>query len=227
MSYEQYMTCEYDPDFAKVESLKWDPWVGKNYSETGVFVIGASTDARNPEWGKYADTHRDASRKFDFTTTAFDAAGQKSYKHMTTMFLNGVGAVYNDQNIAKFWSSIAFNNFYQTVVKNVGDVPSDGQIIERSKGALLSTIRILKPKIVLTWTTELWKWGFWEEAQEKEKIGNAIPRIINGNPVVVGMQHPSRWGSNKQRWLDLLLGEHGSKKPIRELMDYLKPQMVN
>ena len=47
MTYEQYMTDEYDSQFRSVKELKWDPWVGKNYHKTGIFVVGMSTDQRD------------------------------------------------------------------------------------------------------------------------------------------------------------------------------------
>ncbi len=46
MSYNQHITKEYDPQFKDVTELIWDPWVGKNYHETGVFILGMSAMAR-------------------------------------------------------------------------------------------------------------------------------------------------------------------------------------
>ncbi len=37
--YMNHITTEYDKKFVACPDLKWDPWVGKNYTKTGILIM--------------------------------------------------------------------------------------------------------------------------------------------------------------------------------------------
>ena len=77
----------------------------------------------------------------------------------------------------QFWSAVAFNNFCQEVVAKRG---ADCPCLEKSVQALQATMKILKPKLVIAWTTQIWNYGFNEhEYQDQEKVNGAIPRVVD------------------------------------------------
>lgn len=235
MSYDQHITKDYDAQFKEVKDLLWDPWVGKNYKETGVFILGKNTDDRNgPDWTlnlKPPLTFRDASRAIVANINkASDDPFQKdspafAFQNTAKMFIQGVGAQYDKHTRAVFWGAVAFNNFVQEVIKQstqVEDV-NDG-VLQKSRTALFSTIDILKPKIVLAWGVGIVDAIDALSIRGEKKINGVYPRVSKQTPGIVGIRDPSEHFTRSE-WLEFLRTDPASKKPIGEFLEYLKEQL--
>lgn len=240
MSYDQHITKEYDAQFKKEkENLKWYPWVGKNYHETGIFILGKNTDDRNGPDGsnwtlnlKPPLTFRDASRAIVANINkASDDPFQKdspafAFQNTAKMFIEGVGAQYDKHTRAVFWEAVAFNNFVQEVIKQSTQVEDvDDGVLQKSRAALSSTINILKPKVVLVWGVQVVDAIDALSIRGEKKINGAYPRVIKQTPPIVGIRDPSRSYTPRSEWLEFLKNDPASKKPIGEFLDYLKEQL--
>lgn len=236
MTYTQHMTDKYDPQFKDVTELIWDPWVGKNYHETGVFILGMSTDERNgPDWTLNLEpplTSRDASRTIianinKANDDPFQGDGYSpAFQKMAKMFIQGVGAQYDERTRAVFWEAVAFNNYYQAVLPEIGGIPEQKSDISKgSKKAFDATIGIIKPKIILAWTTKIWNLGLKDDEYEtRDKLATgASPRVSKQTPPIIGIKHPA-WDGGSE-WLEFLRTDPASKKQIGEFLDYLKEQL--
>ncbi len=236
MSYDQHITKDYDLQFEEAkENLEWDPWVGKNYHETGIFILGKNTDDRDgPDWTlnlKPPLTSRDASRAIVANIDkASDDPFQKdspafAFQYTAKMFIEGVGAQYDKRTRTVFWEAVAFNNFVQKVIKQgtqVEDV-NDG-VLQKSRAALLSTIDILKPKVVLVWGVGVVDAIDALSIRGEKMVNRAYPRISKQTPGIVGIRDPSEYFT-RSKWLEFLRTDPASKKPIGEFLDYLKEQL--
>jgi len=237
MIYDRHLDDKYDPLFKRVDGLLWHPWVGKRYDETRILVLGISTDDRgdDPAWAEYASKNRDAFRYFDFDAEdCFAGRGHRAFRATTLMFLDGADKEYNQGNIKLLWEHIAFNNYYQVVVEGMGSTPEQSRV-EGAKRVLMNTIKIIKPKLVLAWSTQLRGMNLRVDREHHKTIGSGKggrPRVMEGNPPIVGIKHPGRWSrpnagdpylkNNGREWLDFLLADKSSKYPIRNLVDCLK-----
>ena len=230
MTYEQYMTDEYDSQFRSVKELKWDPWVGKNYHKTGIFVVGMSTDQRDGDWTQYIKppkTPRDSSRILVTWNNSeelfhYDKDG-RSFQKMAHIFTDEAGWNRGVGAYAAFWQSVAFTNFFQVVVEGMGAWPENKEI-QDSKRAFYRACEIIRPKLVLFWENDIsFLWAGHRSCQRK--IGRVTPQIIEPEylayyPPIVGIGHPARMNQSDCR--DFLRSERVSKKPIRNLLNHLK-----
>ena len=228
---QPYMVEDYDSQFKaeKAKGMNWYPWVGKNYKETGILIVGMAAYYKNSssEWRKFCDEDHRPNRVL--VSVCFEGNSHKPFEVMAKMFIGGAGKNYEDTR-KKFWSSVAFLNFCQKIVKGESGSCKD---VENAKTALLAAIRILKPKLVLAWTTQLWNICS-GEYRNGERFGHPIPRAIDGTPPIVGIKHPSRWswpnageearGRKAKEWLEFLRNDLASKEPIEAFLNYLKQQ---
>ena len=238
MPYKQYMTTEYETQFAAVEELWWRPWVGKNYHKTKIFVVGTSTHKNNGEdWTKdkeHIDCQRNASRVL---ASWYQPGNEKLFefnkngslfKKMAHIFTNDARLDQCTKTYAAFWQSVAFTNFYQVTVKSIGAIP-ERPIVDKSKRAFYETVKIIKPKLILVWNNDL-NHFFPNRRVGAKKIGRVTPYVIEPFPFdlevpIVGMGHPSRLDQNA--CINFLRTDPASKQPVEDFLQYLKQQPSN
>lgn len=204
MTYKQYMTQEFDMQFGKAKSFRWYPWVGDEYSKTGIFVLGHTTrwDCSDPSVSRQlvAWENPKTGKIFDYENT--DRKYARSFKLFSDMFLNE-----NKCDRAKFWRSVAFNNFCQCPVNGIYD--SCG-CLEDSILAYRKTIDILAPKMILVWGMKsIYHITAENDVVKCEMINGAYPRVVLGKTPIVCIQHPSRISGAD--WLNFLRHESPSK----------------
>ena len=232
MPYKQYMTTEYETQFAAVEELWWRPWVGKNYHKTGIFVVGMSTDERDgPDWTKELNDSREASRVLaswyqpgNEELFEFNENGAL-FKKMAHIFTGPAGLDRCTKTYATFWQSVAFTNFYQDIVESIGVIP-ERPTVDKSKRALYETVKIIKPELILVWNNNLNHFSPGRRVGA-QKIGRVTPYVIepfsfNLEAPIVGMGHPSRL--NSSACIKFLLNDPASKQPVEDFLQYLKQQ---
>lgn len=230
MTYEQYMSTEFDTKFCEAEDLTWYPWVGKNYHKTGILILGVSThkDENGDDWTR--DLGHVASRTFfDFGEYPTE---HKPFRTISEMFLDGAGIDYKKRTCEKFWSSVAFNNYYQVAVEESGAKPENEADIESAKRAFYQTVAIIKPKLCIAWSTSIDQFGVEEERKHYEKIRGAYPRFSKNPCLIVGVKHPSWWSlpnageearkRNHAEWFDFLSADQETKQPITNLINHLQ-----
>lgn len=232
--HSEYMTTEYDDQFDAVSEFGWYPWVGQYYYETGIFVVGMSTDKRDGgDWTEGISDQRDASRVLvaseNDKNEMFDYSGKhmKSFKNMAHIFTNKAGLKWNSQEtMATFWASVAFTNFFQIAVEDIGAIPSDDEV-ERAERVFHETLNIIEPKLVLVWSNDI---SFFIPGYRAgaSKIGRVTPYVLEPKiqkthaAPIVGMGHASR--INQSACIDFLLEDSVSKNVITDFIAHLKQQ---
>jgi len=214
MNHLDYITTEYDAEFAKIPDLKWDPAVGKNYRQTRMMIMGTHTS-----WSGQ-DDNRDTTREIVF----HDEEEYKAFKVTVQMFLEEAGLEYNEQNRHLFWSSVAFNNFLQGAVSDNLDYDDKevDDMAPASASAYLATVEIIKPDLVVFWSNDLEKYQLAGERFGKyPKIGGKAPRVALENPPIVGIFHPAMQFPRSE-WMDFLKTCEHSKPHIERFLAYLK-----
>ena len=238
--YTHYITTKYNDSFEKVDGLQWLPWVGKHYDETRILIIGASThkEDKDDEYDWTLDPEcnwgdpRNASLVLvagvkNKDEPAFDSAfcNEKSiipFDATVKMFLPEMDI---EQARQQFWSAAAFNNFCQEIVE---ESRANCPCREESVQALQKTIEILKPRLVIAWTTEIWNFGFDADedfdiiAGKKYKGRPRIAYPTDHRPAVAGILHPSYHINDGKEWSEFLQDKKHTKQPIADLMAYLK-----
>ncbi len=230
MSYEQNMSDKYDSEFSEAidpHGLQWYPWVGKDYHKTGIFILGMSTDTRDGgDWTQEIEsplTSRDASRVyFDFD----NEDEHKPFQSTSEMFLAGAGKEHDERTREIFWSSVAFNNFFQKALEpgqQVWEVSEE--LREEGRKAFHATTKIIQPKLVVVWGVETTDAIGAEKCDEY--INGANPRFSNQMPPIVGIKHPSGTGQgfDSDKWFDFLRSHPISKNPIENFLQHLKQQI--
>ena len=221
--YTHYITTKYNDSFEKVDGLQWLPWVGKHYDETRILIIGASTHkddghdwTLDPQWGGPENaSHILVAGVENKDAPAFGSEfSKKPFDATVKMFLPEMDM---EQARQQFWPAVAFNNFCQEIVEESGD-PCPCR--EESIQVLQDTIEILKPRLVIAWTTEIGNFGF-DGYEDQEKINRDIPKVVDKPTPIVGIKHPSMAFSAVD-WLEFLQRNPVTSRPIADLMAYLK-----
>lgn len=227
---ENHITTDYDDQFATAcnnGEMRWYPWVGRDYRASGILIVGKSTyyesdDDWSDGWRKCCDETRMPNRELVADNIAGD--GHKPFEAMAKMFVeNAAGGDY-ESGRETFWASVAFLNFCQKIVCGENGECED---VATSKVALRKAIAIIKPKLVLAWTTELWNFHD-GECRDGERFGQPQPRAIDGTPPIVGVLHPSYWQAqrtSRDSWVAFLRGDPASKQPVKDFIAYLKRRL--
>lgn len=234
-SAEKYMTTTHDSDFATVKSLRWYPWVGKNYDKGRILMLGMSTYDKKGEisdWGIFGENSTDMSRVLVsgkrgslVITENKPFREHKPFRAMSNMFIKVAGMPYGIKTARQFWASVAFNNHCQGVVQGRRGKCQFKK--EDNNQAFLETLEILKPSICLVWTTQVRRLGFCasQYREHSPQINRAIPRIVAQPLPIVGIRHPSQFFSSKE-WIEFLRADSTSKEPIERFINHLKNQSV-
>ena len=233
INYDDLMTTKCDVKFKAVKELKWDPWVGKDYCKTSILFLGKSAycnfdedeNPKNPSRFKEGTEKRTMNR----TLIKENIEKNKHTPHQNTakIFFEALDKKTNHENRQTFWASVAFANYAQDIVKN-----SKGKTLNRKKcnTAFNRVVEIIKPELVVIWSTVLWDFGLdRKDAKKHKKIDRAIPRVIkakNGKPAYIGILHPSWWNSRSpSEWHKFLADEPASKDAIAKLTSYLETKL--
>lgn len=217
MNHLDYITIEFDAEFAKIPDLKWDPAVGKNYRQTRMMIMGTHTSWQGQ------DDNRETTRQIVFAENWQDDSFV-GFSTTAKMFLDEAGIEYNEQNRHLFWSSVAFNNFLQSAVSDYleYDEKEVADMAPASASAYFATTEVLEPDLVIFWSNNLEKYQLaGERFGEYPKIGGKTPRVALENPPIVGIYHPSMPFSPPE-WMNFLKTCEHSKPHIERFLAYLK-----
>lgn len=244
--YSDYATGKYDKRFKDAKEIRWEPWVGNRYDEARIMIVGHSTYSNeDPSDGWYKaimdDAYRDANRelalghginpdnrkpKWSRSKVPYISRG---YYNTTKMFLEAANKQYGDMEARElFWQSVAFFNFYQCAA------PREGRCGADSHKALMEILKILKPRLCITWTTNPGNFGLQAKACGKKIVRSknqppVQPRVadIPHGGVVAGILHPSgsKGGAfNIEKWMHHLRNEtpQDCQNEMRKFLDHLK-----
>jgi len=136
-------TNVYNELFDKINELRWYPWIGSNYTENKILIIGESHYAQdeNGNFDKecYEDFLSDKNTTINIVERLLNGESWK-------MFQNTYKALLGTDNINKeaFWSNVAFYNFVQLPRKTIEDKPSKTDFIS-GWNVFYELLKVIKP----------------------------------------------------------------------------------
>jgi len=212
------MDKSFDTEFAKIEGLKWLPWVGSDYSKDEnpkLLIIGETHYHNNSEWS--IGQHN----KIDFTRLIVNEMGiQKLIYGKIKMFTNLHKVIFNNSPFesSKFWNFVSFYNLVQRPMVTINNRPNHKDF-SYSWPIFFELIKVLKPRVCLligvtsshTLSEAIEKSTFRKtDAKWEEKISNVEPIIIslvddmdNYEVRLIFIRHASR-GFSWSKWHQFL-----------------------
>ena len=221
MNYAEHITTQHDEAFAEVETLKWIPWVGKNYARTGILILGMIPYTKIKE-NVDKDGWEDSRKIVGKFTDGTKRLEHKPHQAMSEMFLVGAGKKHSHSTIKTFWESVSFHNFCQR--RGYGRKAKCTQKdLPPARKTLLEILKILKPQLVIAWSNQVTT--FLPCHRVCTKVGTYSARVIEPAPTIeqpiMGIRHPSSF-FNKAKWLAHLCEDRASKEPVERLLTHLK-----
>ena len=122
------------------KELKRFPWIGKNYLQNRILILGDSHYATNQE----------AEREFEDPYSTIETIKAVIEKGPYS-FYNGLYNLFNletQKDIEEFWSNIAFYNFVQEIMKDVHQKPSPTNRMKAWR-CLAEVSKVLQPTFIL------------------------------------------------------------------------------
>lgn len=123
-----------------IKELKRIPWIGKNYPQNKILILGDSHYATNKE------AEKEFVDPFSTIETIKAVIEKGPYS-----FYNGIYNLFNletQKDMEDFWSKIAFYNFVQEIMKSVHQKPSTVHRMEAWK-CLAKVASVLRPTYIL------------------------------------------------------------------------------
>lgn len=125
---------------AGIKELKRFPWIGKNYLQNRILILGDSHYATNKE----------AEKEFEDPYSTIETI-KAVIENGPYSFYNGLYNLFNlgtQNEIEDFWSNIAFYNFVQKIMKDVHQKPSTAHRMEAWR-CLAEVSKVLQPTFIL------------------------------------------------------------------------------
>ena len=137
----------FDEQFAKINNLKWTPWIGINYSKTGILLLGDSfcDDGEGwPDYDPYAPrslvlNQGLSSHKPEFASRKFLTVVEKT-------LLNQEETDFSERE--NFWTSVAFFNIVQRALPTRAERPQYTDF-DIGWSVVLDIAEIIKPKFCI------------------------------------------------------------------------------
>ncbi|MCL2649091.1 MAG: hypothetical protein FWD61_19180 [Phycisphaerales bacterium] len=211
----------------KAEGLTWLPWVGKDYtseSEHRILIVGESHYAKNDEEEAQRISSESYTQEVIFEYPICDGVEwEKRNPTFDNLHKALFGASPSDLVRTTFWSSVAYYNFVQRLMRYVAPVerPSwdDGV---KAWAVFERVIRILKPHLCIfigvfaadSFDFAMNQLAIPHEPVEKHEIGHVFGRTasitIDDHRIgLIFMQHAGKYFSWPQ-WNRFLLDQGGS-----------------
>jgi hypothetical protein len=198
----------FETELNKVDSLKWLPWIGKNYNETKIFILGESQYEDGDDW---QDENNLATRIL--IQKGFTDGFGKIQKIATKTLLAKLSPSDEERNYV--WESVIYHNLTQRLMSSIEERPSE-EDFDNGWKVFLELAEVTRPNtcIVLGKST-IGRLGYylnnndtgWErnvsEFYESEKIINLSKD--NYKLKLIFINHPTgSHGFDYEYWADLI-----------------------
>ncbi len=226
-----YISNLYDDELRQAHSLKYLPWVGKEYptlkSNNKILIIGESVY----NWGKDEDSRNKVTAELENNECVrgiVECQGlyfinEAQYGKENSRFFRNIehailGRDTSNAERENFWKSVCFHEFIQTYLENINTRPNDLEF-ENGWDTLFKVIDILRPNYILFCGVQasnyfpsplIEKYNFTSTGiQYHAKIGRIYPRVAtitnneNYNAKLVFIRHPSAYFS-WQSWNEFI-----------------------
>lgn len=208
MEYKQHITNEYDKELSNINSLKWYPWIGKNYNKTKVLVIGESHYEDGDEW---QEGNTETTRII--TAKCFTGNKAKIYRNTEKVLLSIDNPTIEQGNY--LWESVTYWNLVQRLMNSIEERPND-EDYDNGWATFFELVEILKPNIcIVLGQASSGRLGYYlnnyetswqrvvQEFYNEKKVINLTQNDYKLKLIFIN--HPSgSFGFNYETWSDLV-----------------------
>ena len=210
----KYLDKSFDNELELINSLKWRPWIGNNYINKKILIVG---DSHFEDGGYWQKGNKDATRQI-IDVCVMDEKSEKRGKSKIHSSIEKV--FYNKKNITieeskRLWQASAYFNLVQELMTSSSAPPTTSQL-DLGWESFLDVAKILKPTVCIkcglrgfgrlgyVLNNKKKEWNF----EHKEFLQN--PRVLNlsydeHKKTIVFIKHPSgRGGFSFKQWGDIL-----------------------
>ena len=137
IEFKEHLFTGFDSKISEIPSLKWLPWIGQNYFNTKIVVLGESQYEDGDEW---QENNRDATRIL--IGNRFSGTKGKIFTNVERVLLSSDNPTLEEKN--KFWKSVAYWNLVQRLMASIKERPSDKDF-DDGWATFLFLVEILRP----------------------------------------------------------------------------------
>ncbi len=140
----------FDEQLSDIPNLNWLPWVGQNFSKTGLLLLGDSyyDDKDESEWllDKLASRHLVNNQGLQSHLSQFSSA--KFFRKIEQTVLSQDTTTYEERDT--FWTSVSYFNLVQRLLSSRDNEhrPSDSDF-DLGWHVALEVAKIIKPQVIL------------------------------------------------------------------------------
>ena len=229
LSLDKEIESKFEEMMKRPDSLKWFPWIGKEYSksECRVLIVGEShyliDDKEHPEM---TEKNKEEAKRPDFTRNVIQTTCIDDKKKTQPTFDNLARCLFGDEIMERekrmeVWKHLAFYNFVQCPMKTNKKRPKPKDM-EIGWEVFAELIKILKPThCIFIGFAAADNYNPYKCKRSKEKVGKYAARLFSAKIdeqntcQCIAIKHTSQYFSWKS-WSDFL------QKRYPEMMQYLK-----
>lgn len=145
------LDTSYDNQLATLTELNWLPWIGKNYRDKKILLVGESHYDDHDGWL----IHKDATRNFvnnqGLNSHNPDFKNRRFFQQIEKTLLNREISTLNERD--KLWNNVAFYNLVQRLLPSSSDRPNDDDY-DKGWRNFLDITNIIKPDICIKYGYE-------------------------------------------------------------------------
>ncbi|HTM65641.1 MAG TPA: hypothetical protein VL093_04940 [Flavipsychrobacter sp.] len=128
-----------DKSLAQILNLKYLPWIGDNFSDTGLLIVG---DSHYDDGDGWLEGNKLATRQMILNNGVHDRFPARFLNAIELLFCNRT-LEQNDR--AKFWQKLGYMNLVQRLMASSAERPSDKDF-DQGWEVCLDIINIIRPK---------------------------------------------------------------------------------
>lgn len=140
------LDTSYDNEFTTLKELNWLPWIGKNYRDTKILLVGDSHYDDYDEWLIYKDATRKFVNNQGLNSHNPDFKNRRFFQQIEKTLLNRDASTLEERN--RLWNNIAFYNLVQRLLPSVKERPNDNDF-DTGWRTFLDIANIIQPEICI------------------------------------------------------------------------------
>jgi len=144
---KEQMLTKFDDNLLKVDNLKWLPWIGVNYQNTNLLIVGESFYNDEDGW---PENDPEAPRNFvknqGLNSEDPNFSNRKLFNNVEQILLNQDKSSYIERG--KIWASVAYMNQVQKALENSKSRPNDNDF-DLGWKVVLDVAEITQPKVIV------------------------------------------------------------------------------
>jgi hypothetical protein len=141
-----HLDTSFDNDLNTLPNLNWLPWIGENYINTRVILIGESHYDDDEGWLQEKNATRNFVNNQGLNSRNPDFKNRNFFHQIEKTLLNEDKSTVDQRE--KLWKNVAFFNLVQNLMPSADDRPTEKDY-DIGWNNFMEIINILKPKICI------------------------------------------------------------------------------